>query len=294
MVKKAVPKQRKKKPRTFVIGDIHGAHIPLQQCIDRCSFDYENDKLITLGDICDGWPYVYECVDILIKIPEWNRIDIIGNHDEWFRYWLINGYHPDNWKQGGQGTMDSYVRAYNKLHNNYLPPQDEDDIIPYWQYIGFNHNWIPDKHKEFFYNQRLYYKDQNYRLFVHGGFDKTLTLKEQERIKDYIFYWDRDLWKQAQSTGGKDKLRFIENFKEIYIGHTATTAITRYSLLEGGHILLPNGSLECPPKKADIVYNLDTGAGSHGRLTIMDIETHKFWQSDPVNDIYGEYNPRSA
>jgi serine/threonine protein phosphatase 1 len=42
---------------------------------------------------------------------------------------------------------------------------------------------------------------------------------------------------------------------------------------------------------ADIIYNIDTGAGSRGRLTIMDVDTHEYWQSDPVNDIYGSYKP---
>ena len=31
---------------------------------------------------------------------------------------------------------------------------------------------------------------------------------------------------------------------------------------------------------------IDTGAGWEGRLTIMDIETKQFWQSDLVTDLY--------
>jgi serine/threonine protein phosphatase 1 len=40
------------------------------------------------------------------------------------------------------------------------------------------------------------------------------------------------------------------------------------------------------PMKAANIYNLDTGAGRTGRLTIMDIESKKFWQSDPVRELY--------
>lgn len=43
---------------------------------------------------------------------------------------------------------------------------------------------------------------------------------------------------------------------------------------------------------ADIIRNLDTGAGSSGKLTIMNIDTHDYWQSDQVNEIYGDYKPR--
>ena len=34
------------------------------------------------------------------------------------------------------------------------------------------------------------------------------------------------------------------------------------------------------------VWNLDTGAGFYGKLTILDIETKEFWQSDVVKAIY--------
>jgi serine/threonine protein phosphatase 1 len=30
------------------------------------------------------------------------------------------------------------------------------------------------------------------------------------------------------------------------------------------------------------IYNLDTGAGQGGKLTIMDLTTKKFYQSDPI------------
>jgi hypothetical protein len=34
------------------------------------------------------------------------------------------------------------------------------------------------------------------------------------------------------------------------------------------------------------IYNLDTGAGHRGKLTIMESETKKFWQSDLVAKLY--------
>lgn len=33
------------------MGDIHGAYKALQQCLERSKFNYENDKLIQLGDV---------------------------------------------------------------------------------------------------------------------------------------------------------------------------------------------------------------------------------------------------
>jgi len=34
------------------------------------------------------------------------------------------------------------------------------------------------------------------------------------------------------------------------------------------------------------VWNVDTGAAFYGKLTAMDIDTKKFWQSDPVQQLY--------
>jgi len=64
-------------------------------------------------------------------------------------------------------------------------------------------------------------------------------------------------------------IKTADKFKEIYIGHTATTAWDKDTPMQAGNI-----------------WNLDTGAGFKGRLTIMDIDTKEFWQSDPVQELY--------
>jgi len=40
------------------------------------------------------------------------------------------------------------------------------------------------------------------------------------------------------------------------------------------------------PMKADIITNLDTGAGYKGRLTLMNVDTHEYFQSDSVEKLY--------
>ena len=40
-----------------------------------------------------------------------------------------------------------------------------------------------------------------------------------------------------------------------------------------------------PVQKANI-WNVDTGAAFKGPITVMDIDTKKFWQSDKVTDLY--------
>ena len=67
------------KRRRFVVGDIHGAHKALVQCLKRSNFNYEEDELICLGDVADGWTEVPELFDELLKIKK--LIYIMGNHD---------------------------------------------------------------------------------------------------------------------------------------------------------------------------------------------------------------------
>ncbi|HXB10247.1 MAG TPA: metallophosphoesterase [Puia sp.] len=94
--------------RTFVLGDLHGAHKALKQCLQRAAFDYRKDRLIQLGDIVDRYPDVYECVEELLKVK--NLVVVRGNHDDWLDDFCQTDYHPTGWMHGGLETIKSYLR----------------------------------------------------------------------------------------------------------------------------------------------------------------------------------------
>ncbi len=256
--------------RVIVCGDIHGAHKALLQCLERSNFDYENDTLIQLGDVVDGWNEVYECVEELLKIK--NLIAIKGNHDDWFNEYLMYGKHPVDWLQGGEGTLSSYCKH---CESSFMPRMG-----------GFtttlNNAFIPESHIKFFRNQLKYYKDNQNNIFVHGGFDRHELLKDQKY--DDVFWWDRNLWSQALSVKSgigfegmpKPTLKIKEPCNKIFIGHTATV----------------NWGSDKPLKAAN-VWNLDQGAGFKGKLTFMDISTEEYWQSDEVNELYKDQRGRN-
>lgn len=226
--------------KRYVIGDIHGGYKALIQCLQRCNFDYHEDVLISLGDICDGWSETYECVEELLKIK--NLIAIKGNHDEWFNMYIKTGMHGSGWSQGAEATRQSYAKNCNMD--------------------------IPGTHQLFFHQQLKYFIDEDNNLFVHGGFNRHYPINDQ--VPDYIYWWDRDLWLQALSVKDlKIKFKIHDNFKEIFIGHTTTM----------------NWKID-KPMHASNIWNLDTGAGFKGKLTIMDIDTKEYWQSDNVQDLY--------
>jgi serine/threonine protein phosphatase 1 len=247
--------------RIICAGDIHGAAKALEQCFERSKFDLDNDTLIQLGDIVDGYDEVYECVEQLLNVK--NLIALKGNHCDWFEYWLRTGYHPDNWTQGGKATAKSYLRQIgsedmiSRSVNGYL--------------VALNPEDIPSLHRQFFLmEQRLYYKDDENNIFVHGGFHRSVPIEENARLHSHDLFWNRDLWSQAKSckNGG---LKFSEDVNEVYIGHTACHGW--------------RNPLALPLKEAQ-VWNLDTGAGSTGKLTFMDIHTKEYWQSDFVTELY--------
>jgi serine/threonine protein phosphatase 1 len=172
--------------RIFALGDIHGRIEALMEVLEASSFDYDNDKLIVLGDIADGGYNTYEVVEELLKIK--NLIFILGNHDEWFINHIRTGWSGEIWTtQGGKNTIDSYKE---------------------------NNMNIPVKHQDFFNNAVFYYIQDN-MLFVHGGINPHLPIISQEK---FTLLWDRELINKIKNNCKTD-------YKEIYIGHTTTQSI---------------------------------------------------------------------
>jgi len=132
--------------RTFAVGDIHGSHRALLQVLELAAFDYEEDQLISLGDVSDGWPETAECVEELLRIK--NLVAIRGNHDWWTRKYLKKGEVPDRWYlNGGDSTIKSYECFKKK------------DL---------------KRHRSFFKKQVNYYIGDKQRLYVHGGYNVSI------------------------------------------------------------------------------------------------------------------------
>jgi serine/threonine protein phosphatase 1 len=237
-----------KKGRVLALGDVHGAHKALVQVLERSNFDYENDTLICLGDVADGWPEVPQCFTLLAGIPK--LIYVLGNHDEWFREWYRStATMVDHlWiEQGGRATYEAY---------------------------GCDQRNVPESHRKILDKARDFYVLDD-RCYVHGGL--PLDGGHPIMATGDELRWDRSYWMAALRAhalleqDGHDTTEYnLGTFKEVFIGHTATTSLVDDDL----------------PVRALNVWNLDQGAGWSGKLTIMDVETKEFWQSDFVTDLY--------
>jgi serine/threonine protein phosphatase 1 len=233
--------------KTYVIGDIHGGCRALRQVIGRVGVQ-AGDRLIFLGDYVDGWSESRQVIDYLIELDRsYPCTFVIGNHDIWCMEWLAGLGGDEIWLvQGGQATVDSYTGTKVELKM---------------------------RHLIFFSEMLPYHEDEHRRLFVHAGFTSI-----HGPGKEYFpsnFYWDRTLWEMALAADNRIPLsslfypRRLRLYDEIFIGHTPTT----------------NYDIDTPMNKCN-VWNVDTGAAFTGRVTVMDIDTKRYWQSDAVQDLY--------
>lgn len=241
--------------RTLVIGDIHGGFKGLEQVLKRAKIT-PDDRLIFLGDYVDGWSESAETVDYLIDLSKKQpTIFIRGNHDDLCFKWLAQSEMPELWvQQGGQSTINSYKK------------------------------WGPEKaktHLPFYEKLVSYHIDKDNRLFIHAGFQNLRG--PQHEYYATTPYWDRTLWELALAVENNidEHHKFyperLKIFDEIYLGHTPVTRIGKTI-----------------PVKAATIWNVDTGAAFKGPVTIMDINSKEFWQSEPVWMLYPEERGRNV
>lgn len=243
--------------RTLVIGDIHGGLRALHQVLERAAVK-PYDTLIFLGDYVDGWSQSPEVIELLLDLQQrQNCIFIRGNHDGLLHDWLLGkteNFDESTWfKHGGQAT----IQAYKNIPENRRK-----------------------RHIDFLENLQDYYLDAQNRLFIHAGFTNMNGIQYEYFPK--LFYWDRTLWETAlalDKTIEKTSPLYPKRFTlyhEIFIGHTPVTRIGQ----------------TIPANRANI-WNIDTGAAFKGPLTIMDVATKQYWQSELLSELYPDEKGRN-
>lgn len=228
--------------RTFVTTDTHGELEKLKSALKQAGFDFESDTLIHLGDCIDRGPDSAGVINLLLTIK--NLIAIRGNHDAWMLEFINTGVHP------GLAYFSQTIASY------------QNDAT-----LAFTPNLIPATHLEFFQNQVDFYVDEQNRCFCHAGIELDRFIGDQDSTE---FYWNRVLVKKAMSAkSSKAVLKDLNNFRQIFIGHTPTC-----NWKEGGNAITT-------PIYAAQVINLDTGAAYGYKLSLIDITTddHILYQS---------------
>ncbi len=232
--------------RTLVIGDIHGGLRALLQILERAQVT-TNDTLIFLGDYVDGWSESPQVFNFLIELKKTHEcIFIRGNHDDLLLDWF-RGKDNDLWHHHGG---DATILAYSSISEE-----------------------VKSLHISFIENLENYYLDSHNRLFVHAGFTNINGVTHE--FYPRLLFWERTLWEMAVALDKSLPIsdaaypKRLKLYNEIYIGHTPVTRLG-----------------ETVPIRMANVWNIDTGAAFRGPLTILDVDTKQFWQSDPLPDLY--------
>ncbi|TKD65258.1 metallophosphoesterase [Flavobacterium sp. ASW18X] len=234
--------------RTLVIGDVHSGLRAVEQVLDRAAVTAD-DHIVFLGDYVDSWSDAFETIAYLIQLNTTHNCTFIrGNHDELCLDWLVEGKDNPTWLlHGGAATKASYEKRERAAWESHIHFLQEELV----------NNWV----------------DNNNNLYLHAGFTNLKGIEHEYFEK--TFYWDRTLWELAQALNPElsvEDARFpkrLTHYNEIFIGHTP---ISKTGL--------------AVPKNGANVWNVDTGAAFMGALTIMDVATKEYWQSDPVHTLY--------
>jgi serine/threonine protein phosphatase 1 len=233
--------------RILITTDNHGALKAVKQVLERCNFNPNEDLLINLGDVVDRGTESAELVQFYIDLSE----------ECLYKPLFIRGNHDKNchnWLKSGEISMEWLMNGGKETIDSYIRT-----------------NYLNSKEHLNFFNEMFdFYIDTKNRGYVHAGFISHEGLGNDN---SEIYYWDRSLWELAllndKNIHLPKEMRIFEAHKEIFIGHTPT--------LNWG---------ETKPINKYNIWNLDTGAGyEEGKVTILEANSKKFWQSNKIKDL---------
>lgn len=165
---------------------------------------------------------------------------------------LLMGNHDDWFIRYYEGKLGSDELSCWLMHGG------EEALMSYPNEI------IPKEHYDFMKsNAKGYYLTDDDKLFVHAGIVEDLTL-DHHTLDNFI-------WNMSFPKYCKHANRAIRGFDEIYIGHTPTSGIVK-------------GTYK--PINLHNVWAIDTAAAFEGYLTIINIDTKEYEQSDLVRMLY--------
>jgi len=96
--------------RDFVIGDLHGCYMRLQQLMEHVGFDKGKDRMFSVGDLVDRGPHNEDCLRLL-TCPWFHPVQ--GNHEQ-----MMVAYFADQptgyfWEQNGGSWGIRYKGSTN-------------------------------------------------------------------------------------------------------------------------------------------------------------------------------------
>jgi serine/threonine protein phosphatase 1 len=179
------------KGRDFFVGDLHGCVDQLQhQMITEIDFDYEVDRMFSVGDLIDRGPHSLKTLNLLSK--SWFHA-VVGNHEALmlnpgqYQLWMYNG--GDWWNE----LTEIEQRAARKLAIQRL--HQKMTVNTEWGRIGVIH------------------------ADVFGHWDYWQDQKEEHGEPAAI--WGRKRWYAKDTTP-------VTGIEAVVVGHTPVEEVTAF------------------------------------------------------------------
>jgi serine/threonine protein phosphatase 1 len=225
-------------------------------------------RSFVIGDIHGGLKALKQVLE-LANVTVSDKLIFLGDYvDGWSDTPLLLDFLIELRKENAcifiQGNHDVYLQDYlttGKANKGWLIYGGRLTLNAYQQL-----NRTPKEHLDFLNEMQFSYIDNQNRVFVHAGI-RPEDITSMGLIDSPALAWDRSMWEAALEKSLHPSLE--HTFSEIYIGHTPTTKIERDD-----------------PVNLYNIWNLDTGAGFAGKLSMMDIDTKEVWQSDSLPLLY--------
>lgn len=265
--------QKNEKGRDFIIGDLHGAYSCLLNGLDNLKFDYQNDRLFSVGDLIDRGPESLQCLRLLTE--DW-FYSVMGNHELMMEDTIthclkkndfLNFYNSIWHYNGGQWFSDILAHTYME---EIISLVEIIKILPYMISVNFGDDKMFHViHAEFNENKL----DEELR---NPNIEKSLD--ELNRDYEISVLWNRRLFANLY----KQDLKIPAVFRKI----KRTLSYHNFDLkFNSGDIIYSGHTTVMYPTKIGNCIDLDTGAFAsyHGKqwagITIVEPSSNTYWKS---------------
>jgi serine/threonine protein phosphatase 1 len=246
--------------RTFIIGDIHGDLAALERTLTLLPPLDAADTLVFLGDYLDRGPCSAQVIERVMSLPQRTPARVValrGNHeDAWLRV-LDEGW--DNFvttaKNGTLATLRSFVGGA-------VPDPEETPTNDEFEAMS-NASFFP-RSVTAWLRSLPYWHENEHGIYVHGA----LPVRA-----DGSFPHPAEVEPESTLAWCSDPSFFLGyTGKRVVVGHTSTRN-------------LPQALSEhTPGDPSDMyrhgsVFGLDTGCGSGGFLTALELPAARVYES---------------
>lgn len=209
-----------KQGKDYIVPDIHGNYNAFLEILHNLNFNFEKDRVFSLGDIIDKGQENLECLSLLDQ--KWFTM-ILGNHEaihlaKFFKFASDNG---------------------TKWSKNLVFKQDTFNGISSYEYYKKKLQKLEQSPLSIFYKD----KENDLKLgFVHAQFEENLFFNEERKIymnRTHVdllnenMLWNRDIFNNKKSG-------IVQDLDFVFCGHTITEDFT----LVDNHCFMDSGFFE--------------------------------------------------